>query len=210
MGEKTEKATPKKLQDARKKGQVAKSQDLPAAFTFIVSVSVILYLSTTLYQQLTGFITGTFKTVGESQDLQNTILTLFYKAIEVIFLASIPVLIVVAFIGVLVTFLTVGPVFSTEVFKFDPKKFNPVSNLKAKFKVKTLVELLKSHLKVFVAGYLIYLVMYKSIPVLARTVSMPIEGALTVFHLFLIEVLIKVGLFFIIVAVTKKSLLPMR
>ncbi len=201
MGEKTEKATPKKLQDARKKGQVAKSQDLPAAFTFIVSVSVILYLSTTLYQQLTGFITGTFKTVGESQDLQNTILTLFYKAIEVIFLASIPVLIVVAFIGVLVTFLTVGPVFSTEVFKFDPKKFNPVSNLKAKFKVKTLVELLKSHLKVFVAGYLIYLVMYKSIPVLARTVSMPIEGALTVFHLFLIEVLIKVGLFFIIVAV---------
>ena len=201
MGEKTEKATPKKLQDARKKGQVAKSQDLPAAFTFIVSVSVILYLSTTLYQQLTGFITGTFKTVGESQDLQNTILTLFYKAIEVIFLASIPVLIVVAFIGVLVTFLTVGPVFSTEVFKFDPKKFNPVSNLKAKFKVKTLVELLKSHLKVFVAGYLIYLVMYKSIPVLARTVSMPIEGALTVFHLFLIEVLIKVSLFFIIVAV---------
>ena len=126
---------------------------------------------------------------------------IFYKAIEVIFLASIPVLIVVAFIGVLVTFLTVGPVFSTEVFKFDPKKFNPVSNLKAKFKVKTLVELLKSHLKVFVAGYLIYLVMYKSIPVLARTVSMPIEGALTVFHLFLIEVLIKVGLFFIIVAV---------
>ena len=38
MGEKTEKATPKKLRDAKKKGQVAKSQDLPAAFTFIASV----------------------------------------------------------------------------------------------------------------------------------------------------------------------------
>ena len=37
MAEKTEKATPKKLRDARKKGQVAKSQDLPAAFTFITS-----------------------------------------------------------------------------------------------------------------------------------------------------------------------------
>ena len=38
MGEKTEKATPKKLKDAKKKGQVAKAQDLPAAFTFIASV----------------------------------------------------------------------------------------------------------------------------------------------------------------------------
>ena len=39
MGEKSEKATPKKLRDARKKGQVAKSQDFPSAFTFIVSIS---------------------------------------------------------------------------------------------------------------------------------------------------------------------------
>ena len=42
MGEKTEKATPKKLRDAKKKGQVAKSQDLPSAFTFIISVWVVL------------------------------------------------------------------------------------------------------------------------------------------------------------------------
>ncbi len=38
MGEKTEKATPKKLRDARNKGQVAKSQDLPSAFTFVASI----------------------------------------------------------------------------------------------------------------------------------------------------------------------------
>jgi len=201
MGEKTEKATPKKLQDARKKGQVAKAQDLPGAFTFIASVSVILYLSTSLYHQLSDFIVASFNAVGESKEFTTTILSLFYKSIEVIFMASIPILVSVAFIGVIVTFLAVGPVFSTEVFKFDPKKFNPVSNLKAKFKVKTLVELLKSHAKVFIAGYLIYLVMYKSIPVLIQTVSMPITGALAIFYLFLVEVLIKVGLFFIVIAV---------
>lgn len=200
MGEKTEKATPKKLDDARKKGQVAKAQDLPGAFTFITSVSVILYLSTYLYTQLTDFITTSFNTVT-NPNLDIAILSLFYKAIEVIFITSMPILVMVAFIGVLVTFLTVGPVFSTEVFKFDPKKFDPVSNLKAKFKLKTLVELLKSHIKVFVAAYLIYLVIYKSIPVLIHTVSMPISGALAIFNIFLVEVLVKVGLFFIIVAV---------
>ena len=200
MGEKTEKATPKKLRDAKKKGQVAKSQDLPAAFTFIASVSIVLALSNYLYHYLADFLVGTFKAIN-SPDLGVTILTLFYKANEVIFFASIPTLGLVTLIGVTVTFLSVGPVFATEVFKFDIKKFNPVENLKAKFKLKTLVELLKSIIKITIAAYIIYLVIYKSIPVLIQTVSIPISGALFVFHAFLIEVLVKVGLFFIVVAV---------
>lgn len=200
MGEKTEKATPKKLKDAKKKGQVAKAQDLPAAFTFIASVAIVLGLANSLYHQLADFMVGTFRAIN-SPDLGQTILTLFYKANEVIFLASIPTLGLVAMVGVVVTFLAVGPVFAPEVFKFDIKKFNPIDNLKAKFKLKTLVELLKSLLKIGIASYIIYLVMYKSIPVLIQTVSMPITGALIVFHAFLMEVLIKVGLFFVIIAV---------
>jgi type III secretion protein U len=200
MAEKSEKATPKKLRDAKKKGQVAKSQDLPSAFTFIASVAIILALAPRLYDQMSSFMIQTFRTVT-SPDLSFAILTLFYQAIQVIFLASIPVLAAVAALGVLVNFLVVGPMFATEVFKFDIKKFNPVSNLKAKFKLKTLIELLKSVAKLSIATYLIYLVMMKSIPVLIQTVSMPITGSLIVFNTFLIEVVVKVGLFFIVIAV---------
>ncbi len=200
MGEKTEKATPKKLRDAKKKGQVAKSQDLPAAFTFIASVAIVLALSSSLYHQLSDFLIMTFNTASD-KDLTSKIVALFYEANIVIFLASIPTMSLVAFIGVLITFVTVGPVFAPEVFKFDIKKFNPVDNLKAKFKIKTLVELLKSILKISIATYLIYTVIYKSIPVLVQTMTMPITGALIVFHAFLVEVIVKVGLFFIVIAV---------
>lgn len=200
MGEKTEKASPKKLRDARKKGQVAKSQDLPAAFTFMVSVAAVLGMSHFLYHLMAEFITSVFGAVGV-KDLTTVIVNLFYQANVTIFTASIPVMLIVAFIGVIITFLTVGPVFATEVFKFDIKKFNPVDNLKAKFKLKTLIELLKSIVKISIASYIIYLVMYKSIPVLIQTVSMPITGALLVFHAFLMEVIIKVGLFFLVIAV---------
>lgn len=200
MGEKTEKATPKKLKDAKKKGQVAKSQDLPAAFTFIASVAIVLALANSLYHQMADFLMGAFRAVT-APDVAHTVLTLFYKANEVIFLASIPTLGLVTLIGITVTFLTVGPVFAPEVFKFDIKKFNPVDNLKAKFKLKTLVELIKSLLKIGIAAYLIYLVMYKSIPVLIQTVSLPISGALLVFNAFLIEVLFKVGIFFLVIAI---------
>lgn len=200
MAEKTEKATPKKLKDAAKKGQVAKAQDLPAAFTFIASVAIILALATFMYHQMADFMVGTFHAVP-NQELTTSITALFYHSIEVIFLASIPVLGLVTMIGVIVNFLSVGPIFASEAMHFDLKKLNPIDNLKAKFKLKTLVELIKSLLKIGIAAYLIYLVMVKSVPVLIQTVSMPINGALAVFYYFLLEVVVKVGLLFLVIAV---------
>ncbi len=200
MAEKTEKATPKKLRDARKKGQVAKSQDLPSAFTFIASVSAVLVLTGYLYHKVAAFTIAAFSSVTNT-DLLQTITGMYGEGILVIFACAGPIVIFVAFVGTVVNFLAVGPVFAPEVFKPDIKKFDPIQNLKAKFKFKTLFELLKSIFKISVAAYLIYGVMYKSLPVLTKTVSLPLIGSLTVFHAFLIEVLWKVGLLFIVVAV---------
>lgn len=200
MGEKTEKATPKKLRDAKKKGQVAKSQDLPSAFTFIASVFIILGMSSLIYTKLGEFLSSTFNAITQG-NLNIIIPELYYQSAIVIFICSMPVLAAVAMIGVIINFLSVGPMFALEVFKFDPKKFDPIQNLKSKFKLKTLVELIKSVLKITVASYLIYDVMYQSLPVLIKAVSMPMGNALLIFNAFLMEVVIKVGLFFIIVAV---------
>lgn len=200
MAEKTEKATPKKLKDARKKGQVAKTQDLPSAVTFIVSVAATLAMSDWLYHQLADFITGVFNLIGNA-NLMMSLGSMMQQGIIMIFILSIPIMGIVTLIGMAVTFLSVGPTWAPEVFKPDIKKFNPVENLKQKFKLKTLVELLKSMLKIFLAGYIIYTVMYKSLPVLIATVSLPITGALLVFYAFMMEVLIKVGLLFLVIAV---------
>lgn len=200
MGEKTEKATPKKLRDAKKKGQVAKSQDLPAAFTFIISIWVVLGMARYFYDYLGGFVVSTFRLIPQN-NIDAMLPELYKQAIVIIFVSSIPALLLVSIVGVLINFLSVGPVFAPEVFKFDIKKFDPIQNLKAKFKMKTLIELLKSIIKISIACYIIYDVMYHSIPVLVKTVSMPMSAALMVFSAFLIEVLIKVGLFFVIVAI---------
>jgi type III secretion protein U len=200
MAEKTEEATPKKLRDAKKKGQVAKSQDLPSAFTFIVSVYATLFLSEFLYHQLGDFTVSTFNMIAHT-NLDIALPQLFYQSAIVIFVASIPIMAIVTVIGVLINFLSVGPVFALEVFKFDPKKFDPIQNLKAKFKLKTLVELLKSTLKITIASVIIYFVMLNSLPVLIKTVSMPMLSALLIFDAFLMEVVTKVGLFFIVIAV---------
>ena len=172
MGEKTEKATPKKLRDAKKKGQVAKSQDLPSAFTFIVSIWVVLGMGEMMFHNLRDFTVGVFRLIP-NEGIGTMLSQLWYDSIIVIFTCSIPILVIVACVGVLVNFLVVGPVFAVEVFKFDLKKFDPVQNLKAKFKMKTLVELIKSLIKIGIASYLIYTVMCNSLPVLIRTFRCP-------------------------------------
>lgn len=201
MAEKTEKATPKKLRDARKKGQLAKSQDFPAAFTFIAAISATLGIMGFLYTRIGQFTHAVFLKIVNTSDLPQLISAVFKESIEVILITSLPVMLIVTFVGIVVTFLTVGPCWAPEVFKFDIKKFDPIQNLRAKFKMKTFIELLKQLFKVGVAGYLVYTVMRKSIPVLTKVVSLPITGALIVFHAFLMEVIIKVGLFFIAIAI---------
>ncbi len=84
MGEKTEKASPKKLKDARKKGQVAKSQDFPSAFTFVASISAVLFLSGFLFERLTGFIVSAFKLIPRD-NLELLIPDMYYQGIMTIF-----------------------------------------------------------------------------------------------------------------------------
>ena len=200
MAEKTEKATSKKLRDAKKKGQVAKSQDLPGAATFVVSIAATLAMLPFIYSQIGAFMTNTFSLVTHP-DLPAVIATVFANAIYVISITSIPIVLVVAFSGALATFISMGPVFAPEVFKFDIKKFNPIENLKAKFKLKTLVELLKSLAKITIAFFLVYQVVRDSIPALIQVQNDSVPNALLLFWFFLYEVVKRVTLLFLTIAI---------
>lgn len=200
MGEKTEKATSKKLRDAKKKGQVAKSQDLPGAATFIVSIAATMALLPFITDRIGSFMVNCFSLVTH-HDLSSVIGPIFWEAAYIMFITSVPIVLIVCLSGMLVTFLSVGPVFAPDVFKFDIKKFNPIDNLKAKFKMKTFIELLKSLAKITVAFILVYQVVRDSIPILIQSSSVSIPDALAIFWHFLYEVVKRVGILFIVISV---------
>ncbi len=201
MAEKTEKATPKKLRDARKKGQVAKSQDFPSAFTFIVSIATVIISSGYLFQALASYIISMFRLSSTNVDLQNRAGGIFSEAIQVIFNTSMPIMVLTACVGLLTNFLIVGPMFSVEAMKPDIKRLNPVTNIKNLFKFKTFFELLKSIFKISGALILIYSVVWYSIPEIVSTAALPVIGSAMVFSDFLIKVIIRVGIFFLIIAI---------
>jgi len=202
MANKSEKATPKKLKDARKKGQVAKSQDVPAAFTFAVSILGTLALGSYLFSWLASFIVQMFGMIGTPDtNLEDRIGGIVYSAIETIAMASFPIVLTVAFVGVLVNFLVIGPVFSMEAMKFDLKKLNPVEGIKNKFKMKTLFELAKSLFKISGAAVIIFLVIWSRIPQVVQTAGIPILSSAALLEDFLSTIAIRVAIFFFAVAV---------
>jgi type III secretion protein U len=200
MAEKTEKATPKKLRDARKKGQVARAQDLPAAATFIVSIIGTLAMMTYIAQSLISFTLQMFRAVGNnSDDFGTRAPGYFALAMQIILECSLPIMVVVCFVGVIVSFLVIGPMFSMEALKFDLKKLNPVEGIKAKFKLKVLVELLKSIAKITGAGIIIYTVMLQFLPQIISTALIPPIASASIVNDFLFSAAVKVGIFFLFV-----------
>ena len=200
MAEKSEKATPKKLRDARKKGQVAKSQDFPGAVTFIAAVSLTMYLLNFLYGKIGSFTLQLFK-IAPHTNLEVTAPFFLKEMIQVILITSLPIAGVVALVGTLVGFLVVGPTFAVEIFKPDIKKFNVVENLKQKFKMKTLIELIKSVLKLFGAGFLIYLVAKVHIKDLIITPGLPPLVGYLIFQKIIYKVVMVIGIYFLLIAV---------
>ena len=201
MAEKTEKATQKKLRDARKKGQVSKSQDFPAAFTFLVSIATTIISAAYLFKLLADYMIAMFNLSKTQIDLPNRAPGVIKQAILVIFQASAPIIVITVCTGVLVNFLIIGPMFASQAMKPDIKRLNPVTNLKNLFKLKTLVELTKSILKILGALIIIYSVVWNILPDIVSTAALPVEASSLVFTNFLNKVIIRIGIFFLAIAI---------
>ncbi len=154
LGEKSEKATPKKLQQARNKGQVPKSQDFTAAIELAGGMILIfLFLSmlgTSMFRM--------FERVLSSQTLGSPISPTSVDAIAwFVFMTALRVLLpifgLVFIVAFLANFLQVGPLFTLDPIKPKLDKINVISGIKRLFSLRNLIKSLVNTFKlVFVLG----------------------------------------------------------
>src|SRR5262249_54670983 len=149
-GEKTEQPTPKRLRDARKKGQVAKSQDLTSALVLLVGVTFLSitgrFAGTTIVEAMREW-TMRAATFHGVLDLATAVSAL-HSMVVTLALASAPFLLALMITAILGVYLQVGTLFATEALKPDIKKLNPMEAFKQKFfKSRPYIEMLKTLLK---------------------------------------------------------------
>jgi type III secretion protein U len=170
VSEKTEEATEKKLEDARKKGEVAQSRDLSSAFAFGFALLAMIASASSADNHLRKIIASSIEVVQGTPEEGMTVLYERMYAMATDGLIVVGPIIAAAIIGSLVGGVAhVGINISFEPLtpKFD--KLDPVSGVKRIFSLKSLFEVGKSIVKAIFIGWVLYSLVRSVTPLMVRT-----------------------------------------
>jgi len=199
MTEKTEKPTPKRLRDAREKGQVAKSKEI-ATCAVIISLFGYIWLFFDYYLERLKYLLQlpahyyklpfdqALSAIGRIGFQEFCVLTL-PLAIAALTIAAASFL---AQVGFLVTFQPVVP---------DFNKINPVGGIKRIFSLNTFLELLKSILKIVLLTAIVYLLVKDNIKNMINTAYGSAQTVLDITSSILKKLTLAASALFIVVAV---------
>lgn len=157
QSEKTEKATPKKRRDERKKGNTYQSRDVVSVVVLLIGFILVNQLVGFIYIQLKEFYVGQLEMVKTMQTLTIASFSIIMKElVTTIFITALPVVSILMLVAVIMSGVQTGFLISGESIKFKFNKLNPISGIKRIFSLRAIVELIKSILKVGLINLIIY------------------------------------------------------
>lgn len=151
--DKTEKPTPKRIQDARKQGQVAKSQDFNGAMVLIAATMMMGMVGPYAYGVFYNHMRSTFETLGQVRamtlDSFNGLLT---ETIYALVMLMLPILLGVMVVAILSNLLMVRPLLAIDAIKPKLDKINPLNGFKRLWSMRSIIEVVKAILKMVLIG----------------------------------------------------------
>jgi len=177
--EKTEKATPKKKRDARQKGQVVSSKDLSSSFALLVVFVFLNFFKGTIVDRVSSFMTQLYSGTSGNLDVlfePRNVMGLMYETGMLIMNTVIPIALVALAIGLLVTYMQVGVLFTLEPIKMKLDKISPIKGFKRLFSVRSLVELAKAITKGAMLLYVAFSYIVDKINMFYASVDYTLEG----------------------------------
>jgi type III secretion protein U len=197
-GEKTEPPSPKKIRDARAKGQVAKSQEVVTTVS-LAAVLVTIWLTWTgviaIWKELLDQIAT--MTGGDFRVNASHAIALVFRQSTIIML---PVLGATILAGVAANYVQVGTIFAFESLMPKLEKVSPGAGFKRIFSMKQVVEILKSLAKIVFLSTLLYFVIRDAIGpyIVSLPCGLPCQVSITA--AMLRQLLLYSALAFVIVA----------
>lgn len=203
-GEKTEEPTAKKLEDARKKGQVMRSTEVVTAATLLV-----FFLMLKVFVGFIGnrFIGSFHKTLGSIEDYTsepfnvNMARTIIRSSLWDIVVAAFPIMIAGFVVTIVSILFQVKWKVTTEPLKPKFDKFNPISGMKRLFSKDKIMELLKATAKVIILADVVYSYLKDQWPLIFKMYSYTLPQAIAVIGDTVISVGIRISVFFAVIAV---------
>ena len=170
---KTEKPTPRRLREARKKGDVAKSRDVTSTLCLAFALALATWLLGDSIERLTALTENVLRISDGSFDARLTALS--EEALDTFLSLLALILLPIAAFGLLVEFMQTGPVFAPDKLKFKASNIDPVAGAGRVFSRDNVVELAKSIGKTVLVALVILLVVRAA---LDELVLLPANGLL--------------------------------
>ena len=162
-GEKTEKATPKKREDARKKGQTAKSQDVNTAIILLAVFLFLTFSASYIGDIVFDLFHQTFQEYMLMDLTENTVQVITMDLMKEIALLLGPIMLVALIAGLFSNYIQVGVMFTAEPLQPKLEKIDPIKGFKRIFSLRAIVELLKSILKISFVGAITFVILWMNI-----------------------------------------------
>lgn len=201
--EKTEKATPKKKEKAREEGQVAKSQEVSTAFMLLAGFFALRMFGGRIATGTTGLFEHQFGMVlgGIEQMEQVSIAAHIAWMFGQVLLMAAPMFLVALVVGIIVNVVQVGWKITSKPMMPKFSKLNPLKGFKRIFSIQSLMNFLKSLLKITVIGAVVFVMLRnaaeETLPVL---LGMELGASIIVIGNMIINMGLAVGAFYLFIA----------
>jgi flagellar biosynthetic protein FlhB len=199
--EKTEEATPHRKQEARKKGQVARSSDLNGAVVIMAMILFLYFTRGYFYDNLMGFIQHIFSEELLVPFNDSQLLRLYKLILNSYLKIMLPVFAIAVVCGLLANFLQIGFLFSPEAIKPKASNINPIEGFKKMFSKKALVEMCKALFKIVIVGLVVFNIIKSKFENLFFLPDMDINAIVAYLGKLIFQIALGAGLIFIIIAV---------
>ncbi|UNL43403.1 EscU/YscU/HrcU family type III secretion system export apparatus switch protein [Ligilactobacillus agilis] len=196
--DKTEKATPRRIREARKEGQVAKSQDLGAAAVLLGLAGFFIPAWQFVIQNYLPYMVASLQNLTIYQAQMNDLPKVALQAIWLVVLGSLPFMAISLGIGLFINLVQTRLNFSVKAIKPDFKKLNPLTGVKNMFSMQALMNLAKTIAKLAVIVYLCVKKYQAAFSTIAQLSQMEMGQILYFVLHFAQELMLQIALVFLV------------
>lgn len=189
--DRTEPATPKRREEARKKGQIAQSREISSVLVLLSALGVFFFSGLHIFQGLSDLMRGVFQNIATLRLQEGSISVFLFEILLQIFIILMPLMLAVVVAGIAANLLQVGFLFTLEPLTPKLSKLNPFSGIKRLLSLRSLAELSKSLLKVVVVGGIAFLMVKGELESIPSLMHMAVGETLSFFG----RVSFKIGLY---------------
>ncbi|MFV0243059.1 MAG: flagellar biosynthesis protein FlhB [Lacrimispora sphenoides] len=197
---KTEKASPKKRRDERKKGHVAISKDVIMIASLLGTFVLLKMLFPFMYRTIRDYMIKYLSLAPGVENLSDYSASISADTAWAVLKAALPILLAGIVLAVLGTGVQTRFLFTKSNLAPKFSRLNPIQGIKNIISLKSLIELLKNLLKITILGIILYQIIKGDLTPIARTIDMDLKDSSVYVLSAIMDMVFRVSLIFLAVA----------